>query len=121
MYKELALNFIDEDYTTSDGNPISIPSHNSDNPEAPRSLHDAIDSIDPVAPAEVVKSGLFRSDNGKLDMLPLQNALYKSVKALGAAHTVSNSLCENSCEDCRVRYEIPLCYMAYQVALSVCV
>lgn len=78
-------------------------SHSYDNPEAPPSLHDALDSIDLVAPAEVVKSGLVRTDDGKLDLLPLQNALFKWVKALRASHTVSNIITENRWVYCNTR------------------
>ena len=106
------MNFINEDSTTSDGNPVSIPvSHSSDNPETPPSPHDALDSINLVAPAEVVKSGLVRTDDGKLDLLPLQNALFKWVKALRASHTVSNIITENRWVYCKSRYKSPRWHM----------
>lgn len=91
FFQKLATAFIDDEWVNSNGNPISIPaSHANDSPEAPQSLHDALDELDLDTPAINVRSSLFKGDDGKLDLKPLETALDKWVKKLRSKHSVSN-------------------------------
>lgn len=89
LYVQLAIAMVDEDWRSSDGNPISLPDDHLSDPKAPPELCNCLAALDLKAPARALRSCVNEDDDGNLLLRPIQDQLKDWITDVKGKHAVS--------------------------------
>lgn len=103
LYAQLAIAMVDENWRSSDGNPISLPDDHLSDPKAPPELCNHLAALNLEAPARALRSCVNEDEDGNLLLRPIQDQLKDWIIDVKGKHAVSTLVRQFACHANRRR------------------